>query len=149
MNAMDVRVIGASALTAAVVSVAVAVTTVAMRRDCPAPPPVVINQAPATVVTVLEEPTVDEPTNPDCDAERSKESGMERINLGMHAMALSFFEQSLGCKRDPYVLTLAFMESCASGNSYKAKLYFKQLTEAQQSKFAQICIRQKPPVPYQ
>ncbi len=84
-----------------------------------------------------------------CDAEASKEKGMTNINMGQHAAALVQFEASLRCKDDPYVKTLAFMESCASGNSAKAKVYYKKLTPAQQSKFAQICIRQKPPVLYQ
>jgi hypothetical protein len=84
----------------------------------------------------------------DC-AESAKEKGMANINMGQHAAALAQFEASLKCQPDPYVLQLAFMESCASSNSVKAKLYYKQLTPAQQTKFAQICIRQKPPVPYE
>jgi pSer/pThr/pTyr-binding forkhead associated (FHA) protein len=78
-----------------------------------------------------------------CDADASKEKGMQNINMGQHAAALAQFEASLRCKNDSYVLQLAFMESCSSGNSAKAKLYFKKLTPAQQTKFAQICIRQK------
>lgn len=78
-----------------------------------------------------------------CDADALKEQGMQHINMGQHAAALDSFEKSLACKRDPYVLQLAFMEACTSGSSPKAKLYFKQLTVAQQTKFAQICIRNK------
>ncbi|HEX5060612.1 MAG TPA: hypothetical protein VFV99_14690, partial [Kofleriaceae bacterium] len=78
-----------------------------------------------------------------CDAEALKEEGMQNINMGQHAAALSRFEMSLKCKRDPYVIQLAFMEACSSSNSPKAKYYYKQLTAAQQQKFAQICIRQK------
>ena len=84
-----------------------------------------------------------------CDAEAAKEKGMSNINMGQHAAALAQFEASLRCKDDPYVRQLAFMEACASSNSPKAKLYYKKLTPAQQTKFAQICIRQKPTVPYQ
>jgi pSer/pThr/pTyr-binding forkhead associated (FHA) protein len=84
-----------------------------------------------------------------CDPEAAKEKGMQNINMGQHAAALAQFEASLRCKGDPYVLQLAFMESCASGNSPKAKLYYKKLTPAQQTKFAQICIRQKPPVAFE
>lgn len=68
---------------------------------------------------------------------------MQNINLGQHAVALELFEQSLACKPDPYVVQLAFMESCSSENPEKAKLYYKQLTSAQQQRFAQICIRMK------
>ncbi|HEY5920605.1 MAG TPA: hypothetical protein VIV11_02995, partial [Kofleriaceae bacterium] len=64
-------------------------------------------------------------------------------NMGQHAAALSRFEASLKCKRDQYVIQLCFMEACASGNSPKAKLYYKQLTAVQQTKFAQMCIRNK------
>jgi pSer/pThr/pTyr-binding forkhead associated (FHA) protein len=78
-----------------------------------------------------------------CDAEALKEEGMQNINTGAHAAALAKFEASLRCKKDPYVTQLAFMESCASRNSPKAKLYYKQLTPAQQAKFAQMCIREK------
>jgi len=85
--------------------------------------------------------TVTPPAN--CDAEALKEKGMENINMGQHAAALAQFEASLKCKRDPYVIQLAFMEACSSSNSGKAKQYYKQLTPAQQQKFAQICIRQK------
>jgi len=84
-----------------------------------------------------------------CDAEAAKERGMSFINAGEHAASLAAFEASLACKDDPYVRQLAFVESCASGNSPKAKVYYKKLTAAQQSKFAQICIRQNPPVPYE
>ena len=56
------------------------------------------------------------------------DEGMEHINLGEHAEALASFEASLRCHADSYVLQLAFMESCASGNSAKAKLYYKKLT---------------------
>ena len=89
--------------------------------------------------------TVAPPAN--CDADALKEKGMEMITMGQHAAALAQFEASLRCKRDSYVLQLAFMEACSSGNSGKAKYYFKLLTPAQQNKFAQICIRQK--VPYE
>jgi ABC transport system ATP-binding/permease protein len=78
-----------------------------------------------------------------CDADALKEEGMQNINLGQHAAALSKFEASLRCKQDPYVRQLAFMESCASRNSPKAKQYYKVLTPAQQAKFAQMCIREK------
>jgi ABC transport system ATP-binding/permease protein len=83
------------------------------------------------------------PPPANCDAEALKEEGMGFINSGQHAAALARFEASLKCKRDPYVVQLAFMESCSSGNAAKAKIYYKQLTPAQQQKFAQICIRQK------
>jgi len=78
-----------------------------------------------------------------CDADALKEQGMEHINMGQHAAALAKFEASLACKNDPYVLQLAYMEACSSSNSPKAKRYYKQLTPAQQQKFAQICIRMK------
>jgi hypothetical protein len=76
-----------------------------------------------------------------CDADALKQEGMEQINKGQHAAALAKLEASLACKRDPYVTQLAFMESCASMNSPKATLYYKQLTPAQQTKFAAMCIR--------
>ena len=85
--------------------------------------------------------TVTPPAN--CDADALKEKGMENINMGQHAAALAQFEASLKCRRDSYVLQLAFMEACSSSNPAKAKFYYKQLTPAQQQKFAQICIRQK------
>ncbi len=72
-----------------------------------------------------------------------------RGTFGQHAAALERFEASLQCKDDAYVRVLAFMESCASNNTNSARKWYRKLTAAQQSKFAQICIRQKPPVDYQ
>jgi hypothetical protein len=68
---------------------------------------------------------------------------MQMIQMGQHAAALAQFEASLRCKPDAYVLQLAFMESCNSGNSGKAKYYYKLMTQKQQDKFRQICVRQK------
>ena len=159
MNSMDVRVIGASALTAAAVSVVVILVTGGLRRDCPAPAPVVINHVAAPVAPVVAEaPAYDDVEELEAEplidtvescAESAKEKGMSNINMGQHAAALAQFEASLKCQPDPYVVQLAFMESCASSNSVKAKLYYKQLSSAQQTKFAQICIRQRPPVAYE
>ena len=72
---------------------------------------------------------------------------MQNINMGQHAAALSKFEASVRGKRDQYVLQLCFMESCAARNSQKAKYYYKLLTPAQQTRFQQMCIRNK--VPFQ
>jgi len=80
---------------------------------------------------------------PSCDADGFKDKGMRNINMGQHAAALSQFEASLRCKDDPYVRQLAFMEACSSGNSPKARYYYKLLTPNQQQKFQQICVRQK------
>ncbi len=151
MNAMDVRVIGASALTAA----AVAMVTVVVYEghvgvSRPGQQTVVV--APGSTYQVKpaqEPPLVGASVDPDrggdeattCDAEALKERGMENINMGQHAAALELFEQSLACKPDSYVVQLAFMESCSAKNPAKAKLYYKQLTPAQQQRFAQICIR--------
>jgi hypothetical protein len=82
-------------------------------------------------------------TSPNCDAEALKEAGMENISNGQHAAALAKFEASLKCKHSAFVVQLAFMESCASANSAKAKLYYKQLTRPQQQKFKQMCERNK------
>jgi pSer/pThr/pTyr-binding forkhead associated (FHA) protein len=76
-----------------------------------------------------------------CDAEELKEEGVNLVSLGQHAAALAKFEASLKCKFSAYVLQLAFMEACASTNSQKAIQFYKQLSPAQQQKFAQMCIR--------
>ena len=82
------------------------------------------------------------PTPPaNCDADALKEEGVNNVSLGQHAAALAKFEASLRCKFNSYVLQLAFMEACASSNSPKAKVFYKQLSPAQQQKFAQMCIR--------
>ncbi len=78
-----------------------------------------------------------------CDADALKDEGMEHVTMGMHAAALAKFEASLACKQDPYVTQLAFMSSCNSANSSKAKAYYKQLSPAQRSKFKVICERNK------
>ena len=66
---------------------------------------------------------------------------MQNINMGQHAAALVKFEASLRCKQNSHTQQLAFMASCASGNSPKAKYYYKLLPAAQQQRFAQMCIR--------
>jgi pSer/pThr/pTyr-binding forkhead associated (FHA) protein len=76
-----------------------------------------------------------------CDAEALKEEGLKHVGRGEHAAALSRFEASLKCKHSSYVVQLAFMEACASNNSAKAPIYYKQLSPAQQQKFVQMCIR--------
>jgi pSer/pThr/pTyr-binding forkhead associated (FHA) protein len=78
---------------------------------------------------------------PGCDADELKEEGVNLVSLGQHAAALAKFEASLKCKFSAYVLQLAFMEACASSNSPKAQQFYKQLSAAQQQKFAQMCIR--------
>ena len=80
-----------------------------------------------------------------CDADALKEEGVNNVSLGQHAAALAKFEASLRCKFNSYVLQLAFAEACASGNSPKATVFYKQLSPAQQQKFAQMCIRTKTP----
>jgi len=170
MNSMDMRVLGASALTAAIVSVSIGYVTA--RRDCPTviqvrdvpavltvppTPPVVAPGVAAPVAAPVEEEVEEEAIEVDDtdvdvdinDCEALKEKGMNHINVGEHTAALTAFEASLQCQDDPYVRQLAFMESCASANSLKAKIFYKKLTPAQQTKFAQICIRQKPPVAYE
>lgn len=162
MNAMDMRVLGASALTAAIVSVSIGF--VMARRECPTVvqvrdvPAVVVPTAMPTAAATVDEETVEEEVVAELDdsadididdCEALKEKGMSHINMGQHSAALTAFEASLTCKDDPYVRQLAFMESCASGNSLKAKLFYRKLTPAQQTKFAQICIRQRPPVAYE
>ena len=76
-----------------------------------------------------------------CDA--LKDKGMEHVNMGEHAESLASFEASLTCRPDPYVVQLAFMASCNSGNAAKAKEYYKKLAPAQQSRFKVMCIRNK------
>lgn len=76
-----------------------------------------------------------------CDADDLKDKGMEQINNGEHTKALGLFEQSLACKPDPYVVQLAFMESCNSKNATKAREYWAQLTKDQQTKYQVICDR--------
>ena len=84
-----------------------------------------------------------------CDAAALQDKAMDQVALGQHAVALVHFEASLRCKKDMYVLQLAFMEACNAGNSAKAKQYYKLLTPPQQNKFRQICSRQHPPVAYE
>ena len=82
-------------------------------------------------------------TSTTCNADELKEQGMQGINMGEHAEALEKFEQSLICQYNDHTVQLAFMASCASGNSTKAKIYYKRLAPAKQQRFAQMCIRNK------
>lgn len=82
------------------------------------------------------------PTATTCDAEALKQRGMEHVQVGEHAVALTLFEASLECKPDPYVINLAFMSACSSDNSAKAKVYYQQLSPQAQARLRQICVRQ-------
>jgi tetratricopeptide (TPR) repeat protein len=66
---------------------------------------------------------------------------MENVNMGQHAAALAQFEATLRCKNDAYVISLAFMAACSAQNAAKAKLYYKKMSGAQQTKFLQLCVR--------
>ena len=110
-------------------------------------------EKPGTVAEKKHDPATtavkDTPAAANCDPDAPKDKGMELIAAGQHGAALAKFEESLRCKRDSYVMQLAFMEACSSANSSKAKYYYKLLSPAQQTKFSQICIRQHPPVCFQ
>ncbi|HUS29483.1 MAG TPA: FHA domain-containing protein, partial [Kofleriaceae bacterium] len=83
--------------------------------------------------------TVTAPAN--CDAEALKDKGMENVNMGQHAAALAQFEASLRCKKDDYVLALAFMAACNAQNAAKAKSYYGKLNPSAQTKYKVMCIR--------
>ena len=74
-----------------------------------------------------------------CDAEALTDKALENVLMDRHAEALEALEASLACRRDPYVLGRAFVAACKAGNSAKQKLYFDQLTPAQQSKLSKHC----------
>ncbi len=74
---------------------------------------------------------------------------MDFAQLGQHQDAWAAWDDAIACDPHPYNLQLAFMQACAVGDSPRAKHYHKRLTPAQQTRFAQVCIRQKPPVAYQ
>jgi tetratricopeptide (TPR) repeat protein len=76
-----------------------------------------------------------------CDADGLKDKGMEDVNMGEHAKALALFDKSLACKRDDYVVALAFMAACNSRNTAKARVYYGELTASQQSKYKVMCDR--------
>lgn len=76
-----------------------------------------------------------------CDADAFKDQGMEQVNMGEHAQALALFEQSLTCKKDSYVVALAFMAACNAQNTPKARAYYGQLKPDQQSKYKVMCDR--------
>jgi tetratricopeptide (TPR) repeat protein len=82
-------------------------------------------------------------TNVPCDADALKDRALELINASKHAEALAKLEQSLQCKADSYVTSLAFIEACNAQDSPKAKLYYTKLTSAQQQKYAVMCTRNK------
>jgi len=78
---------------------------------------------------------------PDCDADVLRQRGEEQSQMGMHAAALTAFEQSLRCKHDGGVIKRAYMAACNSKNTSKAKYYFNKLSAADQPRLSQMCIR--------
>jgi tetratricopeptide (TPR) repeat protein len=85
-------------------------------------------------------------TKTTCDGEALKDKGLELTKEGQHAAALATFEAANRCKADPYYAQLAFMAACNAKNAAKAQSYFALLSQAQQTKFEQICIRNKVPL---
>jgi serine/threonine-protein kinase len=84
------------------------------------------------------------PAPANCDAEAHKRRGEAANASGAHAQALLEFEVSLRCKRDPHVISLAYMEACDMGNDAKAKQYFALMPATgsySQATLLQMCMR--------
>jgi tetratricopeptide (TPR) repeat protein len=92
-------------------------------------------------MTVFSFPVVLSAPAATCDADKPKDEGMEAVNMGEHAKALALFEKSLACKKDSFVVALAFMAACNTANASKARTYYGKLTKAQQSKYEVMCAR--------
>ncbi|MDB4955151.1 MAG: domain containing protein [Myxococcales bacterium] len=80
---------------------------------------------------------------PPCDAADLAEKGKANINVSAFAAALSNFEASLKCKKDPNITKLAFMAACRGSNLNKAKQYYGQLPPAAQNTLVQMCLINK------
>lgn len=87
------------------------------------------------------------PPAPACEALAKR--AREHVQKGQNAAAHVAIEQAYACQPHPSFVPLAFMTACTSNNSNNAKAYYGRLTPDQQARFAQLCIRQQPPVAYQ
>jgi pSer/pThr/pTyr-binding forkhead associated (FHA) protein len=96
---------------------------------------------PEHVPTTHPVPTGPTPPPASCDPEDLKQKGLDHEASGLHAAALSEFEQALKCKPDARVVQYAFMAACNSGNVSKSKQYYRKMTPDAQSRFVQMCIR--------
>lgn len=81
---------------------------------------------------------------PACDAQKFHDKAIDNVNMGQYAAAHAQIEAALRCKPgDANYLSVAFMTACQSQNEFKAKHYYAKLPKHLQTKFAQICIRNK------
>jgi hypothetical protein len=82
------------------------------------------------------------PTSPaNCDNTWIEKGDAAYAN-GQFALALMNYEASLKCNPTATLFPKAFASSCRSRNATKAKFYYSKLSAAQQSSFAQICMRE-------
>jgi tetratricopeptide (TPR) repeat protein len=86
---------------------------------------------------------------PSCDWKALHVEGINYKRAGKTEAALESYEKALQCKDDPQLRASAFMLACVAHDSAKARLHYRLLEPKQQTKFAQICKRQKPPVGYE
>jgi hypothetical protein len=81
-------------------------------------------------------------TSSTCDADALEQKGINAEGVGQHAMAVADFEQALKCKPgDPRLVKLGFMASCELKSVAKARTFWRQLSDVDQTRLLQICIR--------
>jgi hypothetical protein len=79
---------------------------------------------------------------PACDAERLADAGRAALVKDKFAEALGWFEQSLACKSDPGVVTLALNSACKGGDAPKARKYYKLATDIKhRDKVVKHCLK--------
>jgi len=154
MNLSDARVIGASAVTALVVSL---VTVVVYEgRVKVTGQGQTVNVAPGNTVAIAPStpprnavagtpmpPPVDKPA---CDATALVQSGDQHLQQGLDAAALLDFEAAIACMPDgapsrSSATAKAFMSACRSRNEPKAKVYYDELPADRREALSQICVR--------
>ena len=98
-------------------------------------------QQQAAMKMICERAGISLATAPTCDATALHDKGVDAVNLGQYAAALSLFEQALKCKPSSDDVRLAYMSACNSKNASKARIYFDQLPAKQQTDLKMICAR--------
>ena len=77
-----------------------------------------------------------------CDAKALEDKGVEAEGAGQHLMALGSFEQALKCTPgEERLVKLAFMASCELKSTDKARKFWHLLSDVDQSRLLQICLR--------
>ena len=79
-----------------------------------------------------------------CDPEKPADAGRALLLKDKFADALKAFEESLACKDDPRIVTLALTAACKGADAASARKYYKLATDIKhRDKVVAHCLKNK------